>query len=222
MTFGMEAVPVRGVSLRRHVEQTVSAAIISGKLKPGDLLTVPTLATEFEVSATPVREALLDLAGRGLVTSVKNKGFRVTEVSDDQIRNIADIRLLLEPPAMRRLAPGFDPAAEAEIRKLADQISAGAREGDLRAYLAVDIEFHSRLTAMLGNPMLTEMVDDLRTRARLSNLERMAAAGLLAESAAEHHELLDALLAHDADLAEAVMRRHLGHTVGIWAGKDED
>ncbi|WP_375001301.1 GntR family transcriptional regulator [Aeromicrobium sp. CTD01-1L150] len=221
MSLGLEAAPARRTSLRSHVERTLSAAIISGQLKPGDLLTVPTLAAEFEVSATPVREALLDLAGRGLVESVRNKGFRVTAVSDDQVQHIADIRMLLEPPAMARLAPDFDPATEPEMRELADQITQGARDGDIKAYLESDVEFHRRLTDMLGNPMLTGIVNDLRTRARLSNLERMAASGLLDASAAEHHELLDALVEGDADGAEAVMRRHIAHTAGIWAGWDE-
>ena len=74
---------------------------------------------------------------------------------------------------------------------------------------------------MVGNPLLTDMVSDLRTRARLGNLKKMAESGRLATSAAEHYELLDALVAHDAELAEEIMRRHVGHTVGIWAGREE-
>ncbi|WP_028849516.1 GntR family transcriptional regulator [Thermocrispum municipale] len=222
MSSGWSAVPAQRVSsLRSHVEKTLSAAIISGQLKPGDMLTVPTLAAEFEVSATPVREALLDLASRGLVAPVRNKGFRVTEVSEEQAQHIADIRMLLEPPAMRRLAEAFDASKEPEVRALADKIVQGARDGDIKSYLESDVEFHGRLTGMLGNPMLTDIVTDLRTRTRLSNLERLAASGKLEASAAEHHELLDALVARDAERAEAVMRRHIGHTVGIWAGKRE-
>src|SRR5690606_12157715 len=152
MSSGWSAVPAQRVSsLRSHVEKTLSAAIISGQLKPGDMLTVPTLAAEFEGSATPVRaalldlasrglvapvrEALLDLASRGLVAPVRNKGFRVTEVSEEQAQHIADIRMLLEPPAMRRLAEAFDASKEPEVRALADKIVQGARDGDIKSYL---------------------------------------------------------------------------------------
>jgi DNA-binding GntR family transcriptional regulator len=130
--------------------------------------------------------------------------------------------MLLEPPSMRRLAPEFDPARADEMRELADRIKQGAEERDLKLYHEGDLDFHARLTSMLGNPLLTEMVNDLRARARLGNLQRMAESGHLAASAAEHHELIEALLQHDADLAEEIMRRHVGHTVGIWVGRAEE
>lgn len=221
MAFSIGADVASRPSLRAQVERALSAAIVSGQLEPGELLTVPTLAVKFEVSATPVREALLDLAHRGLVEPVRNKGFRVTAVSDAELESLAKIRLLLEPPSMRDLAPNFDLGREAEMRELADRITQGATEVDLKLYLEADVEFHSRLTSMLGNPLLTQLVDDLRTRARLTNLQRMAESGHLDASAAEHHELLDALVAHDMELAEEIMRRHVGHTVGIWAGRAE-
>ena len=111
-------------NLRAHVEQALSAAIITGELAPGTLLTVPTLATQFEVSATPVREAVLDLESRGFVESVRNKGFRVTEVSPESLRQIAEVRQLLEPPAMEQLARNF-PADELPLDILALLVSCG-------------------------------------------------------------------------------------------------
>lgn len=205
-------------SLRAHVEQAISAAIVSGQLEPGELLTVPTLAVSFEVSATPVREALLELVRRGLLEPVRNKGFRVTEVSEEDLTSIADIRLLLEPPSMEKLAPDFDVSAEGEMRALADSIVQGAEQGNLKQYLEADMKFHTGLTAMLGNPVLTDMVRELRARARLSNLKLMSEHGELTASAKEHHEILDALVARDAELTGVIMRKHLGHSVGIWAG----
>ena len=221
MVFAKAADIQNPPSLREQVERSISAAITAGQLEPGELLTVPTLASDFEVSATPVREALLELARRGFLDPVKNKGFRVTDVSDDELESIANIRLLLEPPTMGAIASGFDVGKGAEMRELADRIQQGAETNDLKLYLECDVEFHARLTDMVGNPLLTDMVSDLRTRARLGNLKKMAESGRLATSAAEHYELLDALVAHDAELAEEIMRCHVGHTVGIWAGREE-
>jgi DNA-binding GntR family transcriptional regulator len=73
------------------------------------------------------------------------------------------------------------------------------------------------LLAFAGNGQLVEIVRDLRDRTRLYGLERMAAQGRLVESAEEHLELLQALLAHDSERAEAVMARHIGHIRGIWS-----
>src|SRR6478735_8416538 len=112
-------------NLRAHVEQALSAAIVTGELAPGTLLTVPTLATQFEVSATPVREAVLDLESRGFVESVRNKGFRVTEVSREALRQIDEVRQLLEPAAMEQLARNFPADELPGLRSLAADIVSG-------------------------------------------------------------------------------------------------
>lgn len=210
-----------GESLRARVERTLSLAIISGELAPGTLLTVPTLAERFAVSATPVREAVLDLEKRGFVEPVRNKGFRVTEVSEALLRDIVEIRLLLEPPAMARLAADFPAARLDEFRSRADAIVEGARSGDLTAYLLADQRFHLDLTALLGNRVLVETIGELRARTRLVGLVSLVETDELDASAAEHHRLLDHLAEGDAESAAELMRHHIGHAVGWWAGRTE-
>lgn len=209
------------LSLRAQVERAVSAAIISGELAPGTMISVPTLAVQFNVSATPVREAMLDLEKRDFVEAVRNKGFRVTVVSEASLRNTAQIRQLLEPPAMADLAEVFDHGSLPELRQQADDIVAGARDGDLTRYLEADQAFHLALTAKLGNPLLVELVADLRGRTRLVGLAAMLDSQQLDRSAVEHHELLDALERGDGAAARELMHRHIGHTTGWWAGKPE-
>ncbi|SMQ72545.1 transcriptional regulator, GntR family [Plantibacter sp. VKM Ac-1784] len=209
------------LSLRAQVERAVSAAIISGELAPGTMISVPTLAVQFNVSATPVREAMLDLEKRDFVEAVRNKGFRVTVVSEASLRNTAQIRQLLEPPAMADLAEVFDHESLPALRQQADDIVAGARDGDLTRYLEADQAFHLALTAKLGNPLLVELVADLRGRTRLVGLAAMLDSQQLDRSAVEHHELLDALERGDGVAARELMHRHIGHTTGWWAGKPE-
>ncbi|GAA2264391.1 GntR family transcriptional regulator [Glycomyces scopariae] len=211
-----------GESLRVRVERTLSLAIISGELAPGALLTVPRLAEQFAVSATPVREAILDLEKRGFVEPVRNKGFRVTAVSDDLLHDIVEIRLLLEPPAMARLAEAFPADRLKALRAQADDIVAGARSGDLTAYLLADQRFHLDLTALLGNPVLVETIAELRARTRLVGLVSLVETSMLDVSAAEHHGLLDHLAGGDADAAADLMRQHIRHAIGWWAGKTEE
>ncbi|WP_022893933.1 GntR family transcriptional regulator [Agromyces subbeticus] len=209
------------LSLRAHVEQALSAAIISGELAPGTLLTVPTLAAQFDVSATPVREAMLDLESRGFVEPVRNKGFRVTTVSPEALREIVEVRQLLEPPAMEELARRFPVGELPALTELAEQIVIGARTGDLRSYLEADVHFHLTLTRMLGNRLLVDTVADLRSRTRLVGLSAMLETKRLDESAAEHLELLELLATGDAAGARELMHRHIHHTLGWWAGNPE-
>jgi DNA-binding GntR family transcriptional regulator len=206
-------------TIRARVERAVGARIAAGVVPAGTLLTVPVLAEEFGVSATPVREAVLELQRRGFVEPARNRGFVVTAVDPAHAEQVAAVRVLLEPPAMRALAASR-PALE-EARAGSRRIAAAAAAGDLEPYLEEDRRFHLALTALTGNPMLTAVVDDLRRRTRLPGLAALVGSRELAASAAEHDELLDAIEAGDGDRAEAVMRRHIGHTTGWWAGTPE-
>jgi len=209
-------------SLREQIANVLRAAIVAGQMRPGVLYSVPTLAERFGVSATPVREAMLDLAKEGLVDSVRNKGFRVTELSDKDLDDITQLRALIEVPTVAQLAPVITEADVEALRPLAQAIVDSAAAGDLIRYLEDDRRFHLRLLALAGNPRLVDVVRHLRAQTRLYGLDQLVEQDRLTASAAEHLELLDALRAHDALWAEAVMRRHIGHVRGIWAAVPED
>lgn len=203
-------------SLRDVIGESLSGAIISGELAPGELVSVPTLASRFEVSATPVREAMLDLVQRGFVEPVRNKGFRVTMVSLHELREIVQIRQLLEIPAMSAIAGKLSVEDLAHARELADGIARHAESGNLTGFIESDRDFHLGLIALYGNERLVDMVRELRSQTRMVNLSRMTDAPELAESAREHHVILDLLEAGDAKEVERVMGLHLAHVLGWW------
>jgi DNA-binding GntR family transcriptional regulator len=209
-------------SLREEIANVLRAAVVAGQMRPGVVYSVPTLAEQFGVSATPVREAMLDLAKEGLVESVRNKGFRVTELADADLDDITELRALIEVPTVAMLAPVIEPADIEALRPLAQEIVDSAEDGDLIRYLDADRRFHLRLLALAGNPRLVDVVRELRAQTRLYGLDQLVEQGRLTASAAEHHELLDALAEGDAARTEAVMRRHIGHVRGIWAAVPED
>lgn len=208
-------------SLRAEVVGALRAALVSGRMRPGVVYSVPMLAAEFGVSATPVREAMLDLAKEGLVEAVRNRGFRVTEPTDRMLDEITELRALIEVPTVARLAHDAEPDDLEALRPVAQQIIARAREGDLLGYLDADRRFHLDLLALAGNLELVEVVRHLRDRTRLYGLEQLVAQGRLIASAQEHDELLNALVARDVEQARAVMARHIGHIRGIWATGDD-
>jgi DNA-binding GntR family transcriptional regulator len=213
--------PLAKANLRERVLRALRAAIISGELTPGDVYSAPSLAATFGVSATPVREAMLDLARENLVVVVPNKGFRVTVVDEEQLDQITAIRRLLEPPVIAEVT-GQIPAEDfAELRQLAQEIVDGARTGNLAQYTEADREFHLRLLAYTGNQRLVDLVSDLRQQTRLVGLAGLLDRGQLVESAQEHHELLDLMERGDADGAGAFMVRHLNHVQDLWSGLAE-
>ncbi|MFE4817007.1 GntR family transcriptional regulator [Streptomyces sp. NPDC056704] len=214
------ALPVLGgkkSSYRERVADALRAALIAGELRAGEVYSAPTLAARFGVSATPVREAMLDLAKEGLVDTVPNKGFRVTAVSEKQLDEYTHIRSLIEIPTTVQLATTADRVSLEALRPAAREIVTAAAAGDLIAYVEADIRFHLGLLALAGNAHLVEVVGDLRKRSRLYGLNALVEAGRLQDSAEEHLELLDALVDRDPEAVRRVMTRHLGHVRGPWA-----
>jgi DNA-binding GntR family transcriptional regulator len=202
---------------RDQVAAALRAALIAGELRPGEVYSAPALAARFGVSATPVREAMLDLVREGLVDTMPNKGFRVTELSERQLDEYTQIWELIEIPVVAGLAGRADPRRLEELRPEAERIVAAAVAGDLIGYLEADRRLHLALLALAGNEHLVAVVEDLRKRSRLFGLQALAAAGRLEASAREHLELLDALVAGETETVREIMTRHLGHVRTLWA-----
>ncbi|MEU4233141.1 GntR family transcriptional regulator [Nonomuraea sp. NPDC026600] len=204
-------------SLREQVAHALRAALITGEMRPGVVYSAPVLAAQFGVSATPVREAMLDLAKEGLVEAVRNKGFRVTELSDRDLDELTEIRQLIEVPTVTRLADASRAEEFERLRPVAEEIVAAAERGDLLGYVDADLRFHVELLTLSGNAHLVEVVKDLRNRARLYGLSQLSERGTLSDSAREHVALLDALKAGDTTAARTIMSEHIQHVRGIWA-----
>jgi DNA-binding GntR family transcriptional regulator len=213
---------VRPSTLSALAKDAILIRIVTGEFAAGQVYSAPALAAVLGVSATPVREALLELAGGGLLEVVPNKGYRIVDMTQDDLDEILQVRLMLEVPAAAEVAR-LGTAAEGmpRFRALAGDIERHAQDGDVPGFLEADREFHLGLLDTLGNGRLTDIVSRLRYQARLYGLAELAERGELKESAQEHGKLLDAISASDPAAAAAIMTHHLQHTRGIWAGKSE-
>ena len=207
----------KAASLRETVTQILRAAIISAEMAPGEVYSAPALGARFGVSATPVREAMVDLSREGLVETVPNKGFRVTAVSESDLDDIAALRMLIEPPTVREVTPRIPAEAIPALRELARAIVDQAAAGDLVTYTEADRRFHLAILEYSHNQRLVSLVSDLRSHTRLYGLAGMVDRGTLAASAAEHLELVDLIAARDAQGAGSLMRRHIGRVRAEWA-----
>jgi DNA-binding GntR family transcriptional regulator len=208
-------------SLREQATSSLRASILGGELEAGQIYSAQALAERMGVSATPVREALLDLANAGLVEPLRNRGFRVLTVADCDLDEISEIREMLEAPAMRLVVARAGKEQLAPVDAIVDELEAAARDRDVARFLVADRDFHLTLLELTGNRRLVREVAQLRDQTRLVGISGLAEEDKLNESAAEHRPLLEALKAQDADRAEALMREHIHHTRGVWAGRDE-
>ncbi|MFI1769043.1 GntR family transcriptional regulator [Streptomyces sp. NPDC020800] len=204
-------------NLRDRVADALRAALIAGELRPGVIYSAPVLAAQFGVSATPVREAMLDLSREGLVVAVRNKGFRVTEMTARELDEFTAIRRLIEVPTIGQITSTATRPQLEELRPVAREIVDAARVHDVLRYLDSDRKFHLGLLTLSGNAHLVEVVGDLRKRSRLYGLNNLDQTGRLVASAEEHIELLDLMIEGDEQGAEQCMLRHLSHVRSLWA-----
>jgi DNA-binding GntR family transcriptional regulator len=205
-------------SLRDKARRVIWASIVSGEIQAGKIYPVAHFADRLGVSATPIREALFDLTGTGVLEVIRNKGFRVPVLTDRELDDLLDLRLLLERPAVVRVAEANTLGDPTKLRQLADTILKLARAGDVSGFLSADRTFHGELLQRAGNPRLTEIVMNLRDQTRLYGLAHLAESGELLQSARIHKDILEALERRDASAADRLMHRHLLHTRREWAG----
>ncbi|BBZ27494.1 GntR family transcriptional regulator [Mycolicibacterium madagascariense] len=208
---------LKRASLRDQALAVLREGMVSGELAPGEIYSVTALANQLGVSASPVREAMLTLVNQGLMEPIRNRGFRVLPIDDSDRREIFELRVLLEIPAMEKLAGNDAITAEyAKHAAVAAEIVDAARDGDLIDYLDADRRFHMGLLAHTTNERLLELVDGLRDQTRLFGLKELSDRGTLTASAEEHLPILDAIVAGDAEKTRTLMLRHLEHIKGDW------
>src|ERR1700733_10141321 len=135
-------------SLREQALTLLREALITGRIADGVIYSSKALATELSVSNGPIREAMLALVDDGLMEAVPNKGFRPVPLTPADLAEIYEMRLLLEVPAVARLAEGdLSGDRVTRLTDLVDTIEQTARNGDLAGNLAADRDFHLTLLA---------------------------------------------------------------------------
>lgn len=196
-------------SVRGQILDALRAALLDGELEPGEVYSGPALGERFGVSATPVREAMQQLALEGAVECLPNRGFRVLVRTARELAELAEVRALLEVPVMLRLARSVAPETWSQLRPAAAATADAAATGDLPGYADADRAFHRAVLGLSGNQQLVQVAQELHRRAQwpLPGAPRVRRADLVAD-AAEHAALLDALIARDLPLVESLVREH--------------
>ncbi|WSZ45191.1 GntR family transcriptional regulator [Streptomyces sp. NBC_00190] len=196
-------------SVRGQVLDALRAALVDGELVPGEIYSGPALGERFGVSATPVREAMQQLALEGAVECLPNRGFRVLSHTARELAELAEVRALLEVPVMLRLARGMPTATWEALRPAAAATAEAAAAGDVPGYAEADRAFHREVLALAGNDQLVQVAEELHRRAQwpLPGAARVRRAELVAD-AAEHSALLEALIAGDLAVVESLVREH--------------
>ncbi len=190
------------------VRNVLRRAILSGELRGGTRLVQADLASMLEVSTTPVREALRDLASEGLIRFDPHRGAVVQELSGEELREIYMIREILEPFALRLAVPKVTPELLDRLRELHEKM---ASEPHSAEWVDANRNFHLAIYEAAGHPRLSALIKGLEDAsvmyigASLKDVE-----GLRETAVHDHGEILAALENGDADAAVEAVLTHLG------------
>ncbi|MDM4764987.1 GntR family transcriptional regulator [Pelomonas sp. SE-A7] len=193
-------------ALYQEVAERLRQLIFGRQLEPGSWIDELKLCGELGISRTPMREALKVLAVEGLVTMKVRRGAYVTEMSERDVREAYQLLALLESDAAARVAQAGSDEELAELQAIHDQLEKAVRQRD--AFFAANERFHLRLLEIENNRWRQQMVNDLRRVMKLNRHHSLFKQGRLAESLAEHRELMTALARRDGTGAAKLMRQH--------------
>jgi len=186
-----------------RVRDELEHAILEGVLRPGERLRAEALAQRFGTSRTPVREALLQLEAQGLVEVEPNRGAVVKAFDAADLLDLYELRALLEPHAAARAATRISSEQIEQLSELTDDNATPEQQ------MASNELFHRIIVEAAQSPRLTAAMRAASGIPRAFRSSFWHDDDQRAESLMCHRRLIDAFTAHDAQLAEAVMRMHI-------------
>ena len=201
--------PLRPASLHEEVATRLRSMVFERALAPGQWVDEMALARDWQISRTPLREALKVLAAEGLVTLVPRQGCRVTEVSEEDAEQLFPVMALLEGRCAFEAVLKATPADVKGLRRLHDGLEKHAAANNVDGYYRANHDFHTRVQALADNRWLDRATNDLRSFVRLLRGRQLNWPGRMQESITEHRALIDAVERRDAALAGRLMHDHL-------------
>ncbi|MDT0616079.1 GntR family transcriptional regulator [Streptomyces lancefieldiae] len=213
-------------TLRRQIADALRDEVLAGRLQPGQEFTVKEIAEQYGVSATPVREALVDLSAQGLLDADHHRGFHVHEYSVDDFRGMIAARGLVTDGMFLVLADdpqrGPDPddprivVALAGVRRRGEEAQRAAAAGDLTVLIGYDLRYWRELAALFGNPYLSDFLHRLRVQSWVCTVQHLRRLrDLRGELWSGHTELVDALARRDVPAARSLVDAYNAHSLAL-------
>lgn len=205
----VQPTPLRPSSLHEEVASRLRHMIFERVLAPGEWVDELRLAKDWEISRTPLREALKVLAAEGLVTLVPRQGCKVTELSEDDADELFPVMALLEGRCAFEAVRKASDADLQELTRLHEALERHAAARDITGYYRANHDFHSKVQALADNRWLDRITNDLRTFLRLLRGRQLNLPGRIEASIQEHRALIAAMQQRQSAVAERVMHDHL-------------
>jgi DNA-binding GntR family transcriptional regulator len=198
-------------ALYLEVAETLRQQIYDQILGPGEWIDELKLLEHLKISRTPLRESLKLLAAEGLVQIKPGQGCFVTRITIEELNELFPVMSMLEGRCAHEAAKKIRAQDLDLLEKLHREMGEKFNDGDLKAYYALNYEFHEKVQNMSRNPWLIRVTNDLRRILRMYRGQQLQLPGRLAESMSEHNALMDCFRSKNVHEAERIMSEHIQH-----------
>jgi DNA-binding GntR family transcriptional regulator len=200
---------LRDVPLGRLVHKEILACILRGDLAPGVKISDSALAAKLQVSRMPVREALRELEGAGLVESRKHNGVFVRMPTAREIAELYELRASLDALAGRKVAGAASPQVIQRLEQRLAAMHAAAERKDVLAYYQGNVEFHWDIVSAAGSQELAATYRGIAQRVHLARLKSLSSDVAMLSSLRDHDCILDAIRRRDPEGCAFLMSSHV-------------
>jgi DNA-binding GntR family transcriptional regulator len=197
------------ISASKRIETELMEEISVGELAPGTRLDEVGLATRFNASRTPVREALSRLTAQGILVAGEKRGVFVAQYTREELAQIFEAMHEIESACARIAAQRLSLLSRSQILDAQRACVEAAEAGDRAAYLRANEAFHNAIYAATGNPYIAEIATDFRRRTGPFRAKKFANREDLVASAKSHQALIDNIFSEDVRTASNGMRDHM-------------
>ena len=195
--------------LRETAYERLKDAIRDGELQPGEPLSEGRISEAFQISRTPVREALQQLAQEGLVQIQPNRTVTVAALSLTEVLNVLHLRSILEPEIARLVAESVSASALDVLQQSVAAMQDAAARGDRAAWSRADSVLHETLSEVCPNDLLGRLALQMRNRMQLLATDSQTTPARLIACTAEHQAIVAAIANGDGEQAQAATRDHM-------------
>ncbi|HXH81973.1 MAG TPA: GntR family transcriptional regulator [Candidatus Tectomicrobia bacterium] len=199
----------RPTTLANEIARHLRDAIVNGALAPGERLNELKLMRELSSSRSPVREAIRILEATGLVTVEPHRGARVRPVSDGELEEIFDVRLMIESHGLRRDVHRLTREAIAPLRRAVDEARAALGAGKVNRWHEASLRFHDGLVALAGNRHLVRLHEELKASLARYQITIIGPSGEPERFQAEHEAIVAALERGRPERAAELVGAHI-------------
>jgi len=199
-----------GRVLADWVTESLREAILQGYFEPGEKLDQERIADEFDVSRTPVREAVRMLESEGFIDIRPHRGAFIASVSRRDVWEIYEVRTLIEAEIVRQITPIIPDAILDDLARSLDENREQLEAEDKISHVESDVYFHETIVDLAKNSLLKEILESLNNRIiRVRRFAQLQPGYHLVESLEEHYATYQAMRERDPEAAAEALRVHL-------------